>query len=79
LDRYRAVLDAHTTIIKKSLQHIDKLLLKSLISDDIIELEDNTLMPSDAAQSFITSGSTETIATREELKLSPIIETFWLG
>jgi len=32
LDRYRAVLDAHTTIIKKSLQHIDKLLLKSLIS-----------------------------------------------
>lgn len=37
-------------------------------------------MPSDAAQSFITSGSTATIATREELKLSPNINRhFRLG
>lgn len=30
-----------------------------------------TLMPSLAAQAFNTSGSTETTATKEELKLSP--------
>jgi len=30
-----------------------------------------TWIPSDAAQAFKTSGSTATIATREELKLSP--------
>lgn len=30
-----------------------------------------TLIPWEAAQDFITSGSTETIATSEEFKLSP--------
>lgn len=33
--------------------------------------ESTTLMPSDAAQSFIASGSTATTATRLEFRLSP--------
>jgi hypothetical protein len=31
-----------------------------------------TIMPSEAAHAFMTSGSTETTDTKEELKLSPI-------
>lgn len=31
-----------------------------------------TLIPSDDAHSFKTSGSTQTTATKEELKLSPV-------
>jgi hypothetical protein len=34
-----------------------------------------TWIPSDVAQAFTTSGSTATIATKEEFKLSPAFKT----
>nr|ACN27422.1 unknown [Zea mays] len=37
-------------------------------------LKSSYWIPSDAAQAFNTSGSTATMATREELKLSPYIK-----
>jgi hypothetical protein len=41
----------------------------------LLWLKSFTWIPSDAAQAFITSGSTATIPTKEELKLSPATET----